>query len=284
MDKQDLIKTVSSFVKNSKDNLITKQIALSETVVGMKMFEAPIFAFGAADDEYFRLLKEPSAIGEHFLLPQEWLPRSKTVISFFLPFTEAVKKGNRRDMLWPSEEWLHGRIEGQAFMIKLCRYLNSQLIDAGYDSLVPALDERYWYNTNTGSNNASPDNKSRTIIPFTSNWSERHAAFVCGLGTFGLSKGLITEKGMAGRLGSIITELSLSPDKREYESIYEYCSMCGACGKNCPVNAISVDKGKSHKICFGFLAKTSVKYKPRYGCGKCQVGVPCESGIPGKTK
>lgn len=281
MDKQDLTKIASSFVENSKDNLISKHIALSETVVGMKMFEAPIFAFGAADDEYFRLLKESSAIGAHFLLPQEWLPGSKTVISFFLPFTAAVKKGNRRDMLWPSEEWLHGRIEGQAFKIKLCRYLNSKLIDAGYKSLVPALDERFWANT---SSNASPDNKSRTTLSFTSNWSERHAAFGCGLGTFGLSKGLITEKGMAGRLGSIITELYLSPDQRKYESIYEYCSMCGACGKNCPVHAISIDKGKNHKICSGFLAKTSEKFKPRYGCGKCQVGVPCESGIPGKTK
>ncbi len=273
MDKQDLIGIASSFVEKSNDNLITKQIALSETVVGMKMFEAPIFAFGATDDEYFRLLKEPSAIGEHFMLPQEWLPQSKTVVSFFLPFTEAVKKGNRRDMLWPSEEWLHGRIEGQVFMVKLCRYLNSKLIDAGYDSLVPALDERFWANTSAG---------SRNNLSFTSNWSERHAAFVCGLGTFGLSKGLITQKGMAGRLGSIITELSLSPDQREYESIYEYCSMCGACVKNCPVSAISVDKGKNHKICSGFIVKTSEKYKPRYGCGKCQVRVPCESGIPGK--
>ncbi len=282
MDKQELLKIASSFVENSKDNLITEQVALSETVFGMKMFEAPIFAFGAADDEYFRLLKEPTAIGEHFMLPQEWLPGSKTVISFFLPFTEAVKKGNRRDMLWPSEEWLHGRIEGQAFKMKLGRYLNSTLKSAGYDSLVPALDERFWANTNTRSNNASSDNKSRDTLSFTSNWSERHAAFVCGLGTFGLSKGLITKKGMAGRLGSIITELYLSPDQREYESIYEYCSMCGACVKHCPVKAISVDKGKNHNICSGFIDKTSEKYKPRYGCGKCQVGVPCESGIPGK--
>jgi hypothetical protein len=137
MDKQDLIKIASSFVENSKDNRISKQIALSETVVGMKMFKTPIFAFGAADDDYFKLLKEPSAIGAHFMIPQEWLPQSKTVISFFLPFTEAVKKGNRRDMLWPSEEWLHGRIEGQVFVVKLCRYLNSKLIDAGYKSLVP---------------------------------------------------------------------------------------------------------------------------------------------------
>jgi epoxyqueuosine reductase len=115
---------------------------------------------------------------------------------------------------------------------------------------------------------------------FTSNWSERHVAFVCGLGTFGLSKGLITPKGVAGRFASIITELYLPPDKREYEDIYEYCSMCGKCAKNCPANAITIENGKNDYACFAFLKKTSEKYKPRYGCGKCQVGVPCESRIP----
>ncbi|AWI03422.1 DUF362 domain-containing protein [Clostridium drakei] len=270
MNKQYLIKIASDFVENSKDNYITNEIAISENVVGMKIFEAPIFAFGASDDEYFTLLKETSAIGKHFLSPKEWLPQSKTVISFFLPFSEAVKKGNGREKSWPSEEWLHARIEGQAFINKLCIYLKSELINAGYNSVVPALDERFWANTD------SPNLE----VSFTSNWSERHVAFVCGLGTFGLSKGLITSKGVAGRFGSIITELYLSPQKREYENIYEYCSMCGACVKKCPVNAISIENGKDHTICSKFLDKTAEKYKPRYGCGKCQIGVPCEGRIP----
>jgi len=267
----------SSFVERSEENVITEKMALSKAVVGMKIFETPIFAFGAADDEYFNLLKKPSVIGKHFLLPREWLPQSKTVISFFLPFTEAVRKGNSRDMLWPSEEWLHGRIEGQAFLNTLCRHVQSELIRAGYISLVPSLEERFWAKTRFDHADRNDEN---TI--FTSNWSERHVAFVCGLGTFGLSKGLITQKGIAGRFGSIITELALSPDKRDYESIYEYCSMCGACAKNCPVHAISLEKGKNHAICSRFLAETGEKYKPRFGCGKCQVKVPCESCIPTK--
>jgi len=270
MNKQYLIKIASDFVENSKDNYIANEIAISENVVGMKIFEAPIFAFGASNDEYFTLFKKPSAIGKHFLIPKEWLPQSKTVISFFLPFSEAVKNGNRSVKLWPSEEWLHARIEGQAFINKLSMYLKSELINAGYSSLVPSLDERFWFNED------SPPPE----VPFTSNWSERHVAFVCGLGTFGLSKGLITSKGIAGRFGSIITELYLSPQKREYENIYEYCSMCGACVKKCPVNAISIENGKNHMICSKFLDKTAEKYKPRLGCGKCQIGVPCEGKIP----
>ncbi len=274
MNKQNLIKIAADFVENSEGNYITNEIAISENVVGMKIFEAPTFGFASPADEYFKLFKEPSVIGKHFMSPKEWLPGSKTVISFFLPFSQAVKRGNEREKLWPSEEWLHGRIEGQALINKLCIYLKSELINDGYNTLVPAFDERFWAQTALNDDCAHPE------VSFTSNWSERHAAFVCGLGTFGLSKGLITSKGIAGRFGSIITELYLSPDKREYESIYEYCSMCGACVKKCPVNAISIKEGKNHIICSNYLDITAEKYKPRYGCGKCQIGVPCEGRIP----
>jgi len=274
MNKQDLIKLASNFVETSEDNYISSGIAISKNVVGMKIFEAPIFGFSASDDEYFTTFKKPTVIGQHFLLPKEWLPQARSVISFFLPFTEVVRRGNGREKLWPSEEWLHGRIEGQAFINKLCVYLKSQLINSGYDSLVPTLDKRFW--SKAGLNNNSPHPE----VSFTSTWSERHAAFVGGLGTFGLSKGLITSKGMSGRIASILTELYLSPTKREYENIYEYCSKCGACVKKCPANAISIDKGKDHIICSNFVDKTYEKYKPRYGCGKCQAGVPCESRIP----
>lgn len=282
MDKQCIVKMACDFTEGSEDNRIAPQNALSQAVSGMKIFDAPTFAFGSADDEYFKLLKEPSAIGKHFMLPKEWLPQGRTVISFFLPFTKEVKEGNKRDRLWPSEEWLHGRIEGQVFINKLCQYLKEQLESKGYKSIVPSMDGRFWSKTGFNAAYTHSESDDRASLSFTSNWSERHAAFVCGLGTFGLSKGLITKKGIAGRFGSIITELYLPPDKRDYEDIYEYCTMCGACVKNCPVNAITIEEGKNHTICSNFLDRTSEKYKPRYGCGKCQVGVPCESCAPGK--
>ncbi|MDD4803312.1 MAG: 4Fe-4S binding protein [Syntrophomonas sp.] len=278
MDRQSLINKASYFINNSEDNYITDSIAISKNVVGMKIFEEPIFAFGSADDEHFKLLQEPQAIGGHFLLPQEWLPQAKTVVSFFLPFSQVVKEGNRREKVWPSEEWLHARVEGQSFLNKLCIHLQSELIHAGYHSIVPSLDERFW-------SKSSPDKLSHhPEISFSSNWSERHVAFVCGLGTFGLSKGLITRKGISGRFGSIITELYLPADKREYTDTYEYCSMCGECAEKCPVNAISIEEGKNHTICSAFLDKTAAKFEPRYGCGKCQTNVPCESRIPDLLK
>jgi epoxyqueuosine reductase QueG len=275
MIKENIIKAASDFIKNSEDNIISESIAISEKFAGMKIFETPIFGFGASDDALFEQFKDPSVIGSHYMLPAEWLPEARTVISFFYPFTEEIKKSNRMDNSWPSGEWLHGRIEGQAFINKACSFLSNVLINAGNKSVAPSLDERFF-------SRAEPvkDGSDHENISFSSNWSERHAAYVCGLGTFGLSKGLITEKGIAGRFGSIITDLYIAPEKRNYQGIYDYCSMCGACGDNCPADAISPDKGKDHLLCSLFLDKTAEKHKPRYGCGKCQTGVPCESSIP----
>lgn len=269
MEKQDLIKLITNYTINSSYNYISREAAISEDLAGMRIFDNPLVGFASAGDENFNLLKSPEVIGEHFIHPKEWLPESKTVISIFFPFTEKVKTSNKKDMAWPSSEWLHGRIEGQDFIKKLLLYIKSELEHEGFKTMVPIMDQRF-----------KCDEKEK----FTSNWSERHIAFVCGLGTFGLSKGLITKNGVAGRFGSIITELEFQPDIREYKGIYEYCSMCGKCAENCPANAISLEKGKIHKPCSEFIDKTKEKFNPRYGCGKCQVNVPCESGIPKKRK
>lgn len=278
MDKEALIKSGRNFIKESKDNYIGEDIAISEDLIGMKIFEEPIFAFASADDDYFKTLKEEGVIGEHFLLPSQWLPDGRTVISFFLPFTKEVKDGNTRDRVWPSGGWLHGRFEGQALLRDLSMHLKSELINSGYKALIPSYEEDFWAKEKSKKSDQYPN------LSFTSNWSERHIAFVCGLGTFGLSKGLITQKGMAGRFGSIITELYLPPDGRDYKGVYQYCSMCGECINKCPAQAISLEDGKNHDICSHFCDLIDKKNYPRYGCGKCQVGVPCESKIPGTFK
>jgi epoxyqueuosine reductase QueG len=266
MTKYELIDKAEKYTVESPDNYVSGESAIAPEYTGMKFFESPIFAFGRADDELFDSLKSPDTIGKHFLTPREWLPDAKTVISFFLPYTDRIKTANRQNHDWPADEWLHGRYEGQLYINKLTGYLMDLLSNNGYQSMAPAFDPRYEIN--------DPD------IRYTSKWAERHIAFVCGLGTFGLSKGIITEKGMCGRLGSVITALDLPKNERPYKDIYEYCAMCGACIPNCPAGAISLAEGKKHPPCSDFLDKTREKCNPRYGCGKCQVNVPCESGIP----
>jgi len=266
MTKKTIIESAKNFALTSPSNFISEEDAIHPNFIGMQIFDAPIFAFGTASDEIYESYKSPEAIGEHFLPPVCWLPSAKTVISYFIPYTEKIRASNRSNTPWPSDGWLHGRMEGQVFVKELSQYIEKLLLDAGYQTVVPMLDSRFKI--------GSPATK------FTSNWSERHIAFACGLGTFGLSGGIITQKGMAGRLGSILTNLELLADARPYTETYEYCTMCGLCIPNCPSNAISFEKGKKHEPCSMFLDKVLEKHSPRYGCGKCQVNVPCESEIP----
>jgi len=268
MNKNEIIAAAVGFIAQSPDNHISKDVAVCPTCVGLKMFEAPILGFGRADDVLYEKYKAAGVIGAHFLTPTEWLPRAKTVISYFLPFTEQVKQANARDCRWPADEWLHARYEGQLLSMALAAHLQKLLSEAGYETIVPGLDKRYKVGTEADK--------------FTSNWSERHVAFACGLGTFGLSDGLITKQGVCGRFGSILTEVELEADVREYENIHAYCIRCGSCMARCPAQAIHLTEGKRDAPCSGFLDKVLETHKPRYGCGKCQVAVPCESGIPAK--
>lgn len=274
MTQQECVDFATHFVETSPGNLISPEIAISGASVGLRMYDAPLIGYASADDPLFDALRNPEAIGPHFLLPRDWLPGAKTVLSIFLPFTQSVREGNRTDKREPGEGWLHARFEGQAFLLALSRAMQAHLAEAGHAAVLPALDPRFFSQSQTAK---KPE---ITSLLFTSNWSERHIAYVCGLGTFGLSKGLITEKGVAGRLTSLITDLELPPTPRAYEGLYDYCTMCGKCVVNCPAEAISKEKGKEHPPCCAFLDGTIERYAPRYGCGKCQVSVPCEFRIP----
>jgi epoxyqueuosine reductase QueG len=277
MDKETLIRTVTAYVNTAEGNFIGKATALRADLIGMKIFEEPLMGFAESGDEYFTRLKTPAAVGAHFIMPGEWLPGAKTVISVFLPFTDKIKKANQVGRNWPAKEWLHARIEGQAFIAELCRYIQERFTAEGFRCVVPLLDERFA----TG-NPKIQDNTQQGY--YTSNWSERHVAYGCGLGTFGLSGGIITGKGIAGRCASLITNAPFDPSSRPYVGIYDYCLRCGACVRNCPARAISREEGKKHPVCSKFLNLTMEKYRPRYGCGKCQVNVPCENGIPAYSK
>ncbi len=161
----------------------------------------------------------------------------------------------------PAREWLYGRYEGAAFMDAACAFLRDAVQQAGGRAIAPSLDDRF------------------RIVDLRSNWSERHVAFIAGLGTFSLNRSLITQAGSAGRLGSVITDVALEPKPRPYTEFDEYCNYCGACRLRCPPHAIS-EEGKDNAVCAQYLKETKARYQPRYGCGKCQTGLPCEAAIP----
>jgi epoxyqueuosine reductase QueG len=231
---------------------------------GAPIYAGPLLAAADPDDPLFAELIKADVVGPDHLSPRQWLPGARSVVCYFLPYSEEVRCGNRPGKE-PSPEWLRGRWEGEQVNNAVRHWLLTLATALGEAAVVPSLDPRH------------------TTAKRRSNWSERHAAFIAGLGTFSLSKSLITRRGSAGRLGSVIWTIPLKPTVRDYADREEWCTMCGACMKRCPAGAI-LPTGKEHGPCSDFIDETRVRYAPRYGCGKCQTGVPCESKKPGKIR
>lgn len=274
MDKASLIEGINHLYASSELNCLTKENALLPSLVSVKLFEAPLVGIAAAGNPQFAQLKQEAVVGEHFRLPGEWLEGAQSVVSLFFPFTAAIRASNREAPGYPSKGWLNGRIEGQAFISQFTRQLASLLNEKGCRAVGPCVSDQFFANT---------DHEGHGLPKrYTSNWSERHVAYLCGLGTLSLSKGLITDKGVAGRLTSLITSLPLPPDAVRFSAYDENCILCGRCAANCPAKAISLERGKDHALCSAFLNKVMAENAPWYGCGKCQVDVPCEAGNPRK--
>ncbi len=246
----------------------------------------PLVGFSSGANPLYDFYKED--IGDFYIMPDVFMEdahgkqydRSKlTVISWILPQTDATKVDHRKETHFPSERWARSRIMGEQVNVKLRKFVVEKLKEAGYDAVAPMI---------------SPLWKGATSerYSFASTWSERHAAYAAGLGSFGLSDGLITPKGKAMRTGSIIVDAVIEPSPRPYENHNEYClyimdGTCGVCMKRCPIGAIT-EKGHDKELCKKYVDMTR-KYVPRhygfdgYGCGFCQTAVPCESKIPKKV-
>ena len=168
------------------------------------------------------------------------------------------------------------RLYGEAFNEKLREYVVETLKEAGYEAVSPLIHLDF-------------ERHKSVKYNFASNWSERHAAYAAGLGTFGLCDGLITPRGKAMRSGSVIARISIPASPRPFEDHHAYClwyakGTCKECVPRCPVNAVS-EAGHDKDRCSAYL-KVTRKYVgdtfdfKGYGCGLCQTGVACESGIP----
>jgi epoxyqueuosine reductase QueG len=268
---------VKNFINESPENSLKNKDndrAWAEPLIGFSNGADPIYNFYREDiGEFYKL---PNDFFSHTFPNSSTKPKQLTVISWILPQTEKTKAEHRKQTQYPTEAWARARIIGEEVNTKLRKHVVETLKKGGYEAVAPML---------------SPLWKRATSKKyyFASTWSERHAAYASGLGTFGLCDGLITPKGKAMRCGSVIAKINISPTTRRYNNHHAYClffakSTCGDCINRCPVNAISKE-GHDKETCKKFLDTTReyvrTKYKfEGYGCGLCQTGVPCESGIP----
>jgi len=244
----------------------------------------PLVGFSSGADPIYKFYKED--IGEFYLSPLEFFvhdfpgvevtPDQLTVISWILPQTEATKADHRKETYFPSEKWARSRIFGEEANVKLRRHVVEVLKQAGIEAVAPMLSPLW-------------ERKISERYGYASTWSERHAAYAAGLGTFGLSDGLITPRGKAMRTGSVVARMTVPPNDKPYTDHNAYClfyakGTCGECIGRCPIGAIT-GEGHDKKLCSKYLDMTR-QYVSRhfgfegYGCGLCQTGVPCESGIP----
>jgi epoxyqueuosine reductase QueG len=246
-------------------------------------FDKPLVGFAAANDPLFADYKK--IIGDFHQTPQEVMAsalgadsRATTVISWIVPITKATRESNRREVQYPSQAWARTRFFGEQVNSALRRHLVTWLEGQGWLAVAPQLA-------------ASWKEHSDTPVGIASSWSERHAAYAAGLGTFSLNDALITPKGIAHRCGSVITDLQLAPSERPYPDHRHNClhfrdGSCGICIARCPVGALTRD-GHDKIKCRQHVYTTIVEAvaesfgTPQAGCGLCQTKVPCEGGIPG---
>lgn len=250
-----------------------------------RIFDTPLVGFSSGSDPLYDEYK--SHIGSFYFKPLELFARSFpqmapvaediSVISWIIPSTAKTRREQAEQDRYPSERWARTRDLGEKFNIALREHVVDQLMNAGIAAVAPLLSP-HWARSDEG--------------PYApcSNWSERHAAYAAGLGTFGLCDGLITPVGKAVRVGSVIAARQITPTPRPYSEIHAYClhftrDTCRECIPRCPVKALSPE-GHDKKRCMQYTEHTMHEYiRKKYGfetyaCGLCQSWVPCTEGIP----
>lgn len=231
----------------------------------------PVIGFADAADPMFSRLKE--IIGPNHALPSDIVPGARSVIVFFLPFAETIVKSNIAGEE-SSKAWDYACIETNQLIGDLNQYLHDALTEMGFKaSLLPPT---YHYD-------------SEKLI---SDWSHRSVAYIAGVGKFGMHNMFITERGCCGRLGSVITDLALTPTPRPVEEycLYKKDGSCKKCLEKCVNHAFALENDQVVFDRYKCNEQIYEKIVPQYpiglgdACGKCMCGVPCSFRIPGKIE
>ena len=252
------------------------RVTLEKEAVTLPILEEPLIGFALADDPLFESFRRETVIGANWKDPLEWMPEGKSVAAMFFPFTEEIRRRHRTSKELTNEAWSTSYGVHFQFMDAFQKRIAEVLKEEHVRTCFPASDPSFTMTPVPVKNGDLDD------LHYDTSWSNRHIAFAAGLGTFGIHRHLITEKGCCGALATMILDCELKPTNRQYSDIYEYCIRCGACVKRCPANAITVDHLRNIKKCGEHGQKVFQEYQG--ACGKCLVGIPCEDRNPSSGK
>ncbi len=256
------MKNMTNYIINEINTCVASANARNKE---SQIWKKPLISFLKSDNSQIINLKGIVSI-DH-LLPNEILSDAKSIICFFIPFTEKIVKsniGNKR----ASKEWTIAYIETNNLIKEINEIIEKLMIKNGYKAgKIPATNN---FNKET----------------LVSNWSHRHIAFLSGLGSFGLNNMLITENGCCGRIGSIVTNYDIDFENKisDEKCLYKINGSCRICIDRCVNNAfhsLNFDRNRCHQMCL-----ENAEYYKDFGyadvCGKCLVGLPCSSTDPSK--
>jgi epoxyqueuosine reductase len=283
INKKWFIDKIQSFLLNDESNKMTlvdnSLIYDPDILVGVVSGNDPIF------EEYKKIIGHfhltPSAVYNWYCSKYHITPNSIeniSVIAYILPFNKDTKKQHLEySKEWPCARWAHSRLFGELANEKLQKFLVEELHKAGVNAIAPSIENELFRMLPKFENSI-----------WVSTWSHRHMAFAAGLGSFGLSDGFINEKGIAMRCGSIVVDFKLPSDATNRpKGPYDLCNNCGICIERCPAGALSFETRHDKIKCANYCFKTTKYIKKNfnidiYACGLCQVGVPCEDGLPAR--
>lgn len=249
------------------------------------MWQPPLIGIAAGDDEYFSRLKEH--IGDFHWTPDEVFAlkygrvsaANLRVVSIVFPQSVEAQNDQRGASIFPCDKWLVSRGEWEPLMKDFSSRLVGALEDKGMRTVSIDLQDEFHLEKSENCGIAST-------------WSHRHAAYAAGLGTFGLTDALITEKGTAVRITSLVVEADFEVTERSYHGIYDWClhyqnENCGLCVDRCPTAALS-ETGHDKEKCNDYEIYAESNLWPShinkgdyiFGCGICQAKIPCQDRRP----
>jgi epoxyqueuosine reductase QueG len=245
------------------------------------MYDDLLAGFQKADHPVFNKIEE--IIPEH-LKPSDFLSEFSidnhaelSVISLAFLFNIKTVEENSRSVSYPSVSWYKATDEFAAFTSFFREFIKAYFAARGNHCVFP--------NTLKGKYRIIWTNEIKY-----STWSERHIAYACGLGSFGLHGSLITRKGCAHRIMSFILDRKFERYDTPDQPWNKNClsangKKCGECIKKCPVNSI----GRNKRFIAECLRHESIENKEAAkkiigqeieACGLCMSGVPCSSTNP----